>query len=637
MLNDDATLTLTDDLIGGNQASADGAGAGGAGGVAEGGGVFSGGALRLVNVAIFENLATAQGADGQRGGIANGGGAETEGAVAIQGSTFAADGADATGGQGAANAKQSGGDALGGGLEIDQSGPASVSASTFEQNLADGSAGPGGSGGGGAFGGGELIDGTGGVSETNVTFADNVAQATAGISEGGALEFDNEGRQQQPETLTNATLSGDRATLGDSNLGGEVSVNIGASVAIENTLISAGAGDAGSENCFAPTGALLSSRGHNIDSKDQCHFHTAGDRVNTSPLLKALADNGGAVATIALAPGSPAIDAGVAVGCPSTDARGVLRPAGAGCDIGAFEVATPSASTAQPSSVTSGSAVLGGIAANPDLAGASPFFQYGKTTAYGSRTPSQPVNATTRNVAINARPTGLSPATTYHYRIVVTNAAGTVIGADQRLTTSPTTHPKPHPKPKPMPHVRPRIFALKITPAAVSRTRGAAITYTDTSLATTTLVVQRPHQGRLQGPSCVSQTKRNNSHPRCTLWVPTGHRLTHRDVRGRQRLRTYPRGPSVTSGQGDTGSCSCPEHADLSVTRSASDCASRALMQNTRTPRCSEPTMPSGSSRPLTVRTPARMWSATAARSARLRAAEGATERGGRARRTKRS
>src|SRR5439155_10377852 len=42
--------------------------------------------------------------------------------------------------------------------------------------------------------------------------------------------------------------------------------------------------------------------------------------------------------TIALQPGSPAIDDAVLANCPPTDQRGVTRPQGAGCDIGAFEL-----------------------------------------------------------------------------------------------------------------------------------------------------------------------------------------------------------------------------------------------------------------------------------------------------------
>jgi hypothetical protein len=58
------------------------------------------------------------------------------------------------------------------------------------------------------------------------------------------------------------------------------------------------------------------------------------------PRLGTLADNGGPTKTIALLPGSPAIDAGdnSAAGLPSTDQRGLARIIGPGVDIGAFEL-----------------------------------------------------------------------------------------------------------------------------------------------------------------------------------------------------------------------------------------------------------------------------------------------------------
>jgi hypothetical protein len=70
-------------------------------------------------------------------------------------------------------------------------------------------------------------------------------------------------------------------------------------------------------------------------------FNDPTDQVNVSALdlgLDVLADNGGATKTHALLPGSAAIDAGTP-DCPppATDQRGVLRPQGAACDIGAYE------------------------------------------------------------------------------------------------------------------------------------------------------------------------------------------------------------------------------------------------------------------------------------------------------------
>ena len=62
---------------------------------------------------------------------------------------------------------------------------------------------------------------------------------------------------------------------------------------------------------------------------------------------------------MAPAPGSPAIDAILAVGngAPTTDQRGVDRPYGAGVDIGAVEVApAPTMTSAMPDSGTVGTA-----------------------------------------------------------------------------------------------------------------------------------------------------------------------------------------------------------------------------------------------------------------------------------------
>jgi predicted outer membrane repeat protein len=53
--------------------------------------------------------------------------------------------------------------------------------------------------------------------------------------------------------------------------------------------------------------------------------------------LASLARNGGPTQTMALLPGSPLIDAGTDANCQSADQRGVPRPQGSHCDIGAFE------------------------------------------------------------------------------------------------------------------------------------------------------------------------------------------------------------------------------------------------------------------------------------------------------------
>lgn len=71
-----------------------------------------------------------------------------------------------------------------------------------------------------------------------------------------------------------------------------------------------------------------------------CPFKSVCNNViNADPVLGPLQDNGGFTKTMALGQGSAAIDAGsVHTICLPTDQRGVSRPQGAGCDIGAYEV-----------------------------------------------------------------------------------------------------------------------------------------------------------------------------------------------------------------------------------------------------------------------------------------------------------
>src|SRR5204863_9388120 len=61
-------------------------------------------------------------------------------------------------------------------------------------------------------------------------------------------------------------------------------------------------------------------------------------------------------------------------------------------------------------------------------------FQYGATTSYGSTTANQTRSGNTyQNVAANI--SGLAASSTYHFRIVATNSAGTVYGSDKSFAT----------------------------------------------------------------------------------------------------------------------------------------------------------------------------------------------------------
>jgi hypothetical protein len=104
-------------------------------------------------------------------------------------------------------------------------------------------------------------------------------------------------------------------------------------VQFESTIV------ANAMNC-ALEGGYLPSAGHNIDSDGSCDFNDPTDLSNLDPLLGPLQDNGGPTPTHALLPGSPAIDAIPLAACYDHDAdqRGVARPQGSACDIGALEM-----------------------------------------------------------------------------------------------------------------------------------------------------------------------------------------------------------------------------------------------------------------------------------------------------------
>jgi hypothetical protein len=64
-----------------------------------------------------------------------------------------------------------------------------------------------------------------------------------------------------------------------------------------------------------------------------------------NPYLDALQNNGGFAQTMALSTDSPAIDAGNNSTCAATDERGIRRPQGPKCDLGAYEYAQPTLSS----------------------------------------------------------------------------------------------------------------------------------------------------------------------------------------------------------------------------------------------------------------------------------------------------
>ena len=178
-------------------------------------------------------------------------------------------------------------------------GTLTVNNSTFSDNSVEDEEG---------FGGAIYNYGT--LNVSNSTFSGNSADFGGAIyNYGGAL------------TVSNSTFSDNSAEEG---LGGAI-LN-GGSATLKNTIV---ANSPSGGNC---SGAFSDGDG-NLSYPD-----TTCPGINADPLLGSLADNGGPTQTMALDTNSPAIDAAVDANCPATDQRGVARPQGAGCDIGAYEV-----------------------------------------------------------------------------------------------------------------------------------------------------------------------------------------------------------------------------------------------------------------------------------------------------------
>jgi len=96
--------------------------------------------------------------------------------------------------------------------------------------------------------------------------------------------------------------------------------------------------------------------------------------------------------------------------------------------------ASPAASTGAASLVSMGSATLNGTV-NPNGQAASYHFEFGTSTSYGQSTPTQSAGADSQTHPESAAVAGLTAGTTYHFRILATNSAGTSLGADQIFTT----------------------------------------------------------------------------------------------------------------------------------------------------------------------------------------------------------
>jgi hypothetical protein len=100
----------------------------------------------------------------------------------------------------------------------------------------------------------------------------------------------------------------------------------------------------------------------------------------------------------------------------------------------------PDATTGAASSVAQTTATIAG-SVNPQGTATTYHFEYGTSTSYGLQTDEQDAGSGSAAVDVHADLTGLTTDTTYHYRLVATNAAGVTRGADRTLRTAQVPGP----------------------------------------------------------------------------------------------------------------------------------------------------------------------------------------------------
>ena len=204
----------------------------------------------------------------------------------------------------------------GGGIYLSTNGSLTVTYSTISGNKASND-------------GGGMYGGTGG---TQTVVNSTISGNSANVDAGGVKSFGT-------ATFTASTITANRADDDLSGNGDGGGVFMAGTTTLRSTIV-AGNADASpgaqAHDCvFGP----VSGGSNLIGNTSGCGYPADGsDKVNVSAVLGPLADNGGPTMTHALLTGSPAID-GVSGACEAADQRGVPRPQGTRCDIGAYELA----------------------------------------------------------------------------------------------------------------------------------------------------------------------------------------------------------------------------------------------------------------------------------------------------------
>ena len=207
-----------------------------------------------------------------------------------------------------------------------------------------------------ANGGGALFNGDSNAILTNITFSGN----TANIRGGAVL---NEGSNP---VFRNVTFSGNTAPAGTGgairNVIGGAPANKNTNPFIYNSILWGDTAGGGSDEITSDGAGATTITDSVVENGCQPISSTCTNIITTNPNLGALLPNApGLTQTRAISIGSSALDTGgVNVACAATDQRGIIRPQGAACDIGAFESEGNSTTT----TAGNASATYGAISVN---------------------------------------------------------------------------------------------------------------------------------------------------------------------------------------------------------------------------------------------------------------------------------
>ena len=166
----------------------------------------------------------------------------------------------------------------------------------------------------------------------NVTVTNSTLSGNTSIAWYGGAIFHTDGVLE----LVDSTIASNTAPPGTAAIFVGTFTPANATLRLKRSIVADNIGGGCFAGFFGAGTVVLASDGNNVGSDASCNLNAAGDQPGTNPLLGPLAGNGGPTATHSLLPGSPAIDAAGLV-CPAVDQRGVARPKGPACDVGAYE------------------------------------------------------------------------------------------------------------------------------------------------------------------------------------------------------------------------------------------------------------------------------------------------------------